>query len=88
LEGWLALIVKEAVVVIEAMALVVIAIGTLVDPVEYIWQFLRQNYLANRVFDSYTAIVDACCDAWNTLVGAPDTIRSIAYREWAEAVIP
>ena len=57
------------------------------NPVENIWQFLRQNYLANRVFDTYTAIVDACCDAWNALIAAPDTIRSIATREWATAVI-
>jgi hypothetical protein len=56
------------------------------NPVENIWQFLRQNYLANRVFDTYTAIVDACCDAWNALVAAPHTIRSIASRDWANAV--
>jgi transposase len=56
------------------------------NPVENIWQFLRQNYLANRVFDTYATIVDACCDAWNALVAAPDTIRSIASREWAKAV--
>jgi transposase len=57
------------------------------NPVENIWQFLRQNHLANRVFDHYDAIVDACCDAWNALTAAPDTIRSIATRPWAEAVI-
>ncbi len=32
------------------------------------------------------AIVDACCDAWNALIAAPDTIRSIATREWAKTV--
>jgi hypothetical protein len=57
------------------------------NPVENIWQFLRQNYLANRVFDGYIAIVDACCNAWNAFVAAPDTIRSIATRTWAEPVI-
>ncbi len=57
------------------------------NPVENIWQFLRQNYLANRVFDTYTAIVDACCDAWNKLIAAPETIQSIATRNWAETVI-
>jgi transposase len=57
------------------------------NPVENIWQFLRQNHLANRVFDHYAAIADACCDAWNALTAAPDTIRSIATRPWAEAVI-
>jgi hypothetical protein len=56
------------------------------NPVENIWQFLRQNYLANRVFDSHIAIVNACCAAWNALLAVPDTIRSIASRAWAEAV--
>jgi hypothetical protein len=58
------------------------------QPVENIWQYLRQNYLANRVFDNYQAIVDACCNAWNALIAAPQTIRSIASREWAKTVSP
>ena len=58
------------------------------NPVENIWQFLKQNFLSNRVFDSYDAIVDACCSAWNTLMDAPDRIRSIAQREWAKTVKP
>lgn len=57
------------------------------NPVENIWQYLRQNYLANRVFETYATIVDACCDAWNALVAQPDKITSIATREWAQAVI-
>lgn len=56
------------------------------NPVENIWQFLRQNYLANRVFDTYAAIVDACCEAWNALVADPARIQSIASRTWAKAV--
>ena len=56
------------------------------NPVENIWQFLRQNYLANSVYETYDAIVDACCDAWNALAAAPETIRSIASRAWAETV--
>ncbi|HBK04521.1 MAG TPA: IS630 family transposase, partial [Acetobacteraceae bacterium] len=51
-----------------------------------IWQFLRQNYLANRVYDTYTELVDACCDAWNALIATPQQIISIASREWAKAV--
>jgi hypothetical protein len=31
--------------------------------VENIWQYLRQHHLANRVFDTCHAIVDACCKA-------------------------
>ena len=32
------------------------------NPVENIWQYLRQNRLSNRAFDSYDAIVDAYCE--------------------------
>lgn len=56
------------------------------NPQENIWQFLRQNYLSNRVFATYSAIVDACCAAWNALVGQSGTITSIASREWAQTV--
>ena len=56
--------------------------------VENIWQYLRQNYLANRVFEIYYAILDACCIVWNALVGLPETISSTATREWAKEVSP
>lgn len=54
------------------------------NPVENLWQFLRQNTLANRVFDSYEAIVDVCCDAWNTLLAIPERVASITSRDWAQ----
>jgi len=53
------------------------------NPVENVWQFLRGNWLSNRVFDTYDDIVDACCDAWNALAAEPGRIRSIATRAWA-----
>jgi len=56
------------------------------NPVENIWQFLRQNKLSNRVYNSYTDILDACCEAWNALIAKPDQIKSIATRSWAKAV--
>jgi transposase len=52
------------------------------NPTENVWQFLRQNFLSNRVFDSYRAIVDACCDAWNKLIATPDRIRTIGSRDY------
>jgi len=54
--------------------------------VENIWQYLKQNYLSNRVFDAYEDIVDACCEVWNKLMAMPDRIRSICAREWAQTV--
>ena len=53
------------------------------NPVENVWQYLRQNWLSNRVFENYDAILDAGCDAWNRLVAQPQTIMSIGMRDWA-----
>ena len=53
------------------------------NPQENVWQFMRQNWLSNRVFKSYDDIVDHCCYAWNTLVDQPWQIMSIARRDWA-----
>ena len=53
------------------------------NPVENIWQFLRENWLGNRIFTSYAAILDHCCDAWNRLVDQPWRIMSIGLRQWA-----
>jgi DDE superfamily endonuclease len=38
---------------------------------ENIWQFMRQNWLSNRIFKSFDDIVDHCCYAWNTLIDQP-----------------
>lgn len=54
------------------------------NPAETIWQSLRQNELANRLYASDEAMVEACCDAWNSFAQAPDLIRSIAGRDWAK----
>jgi hypothetical protein len=54
------------------------------NPIENVWQYLRQNRLANRVFQDHDAIVDACCVAWNALIAIPDCVASITARSWAE----
>ena len=53
------------------------------NPAENIWQFMRDNWLSNRVFRSYEDILDHCCAAWNRLVDQPWTIMSIGLRDWA-----
>ena len=53
------------------------------NPVENIWQFMRDNWLSNRVFKSYDDIVDHCCEAWNRLIDQPWKIISIGRRQWA-----
>ena len=53
------------------------------NPVENVWQFMRDNWLSNRVFRSYDDILEHCCYAWNKLVDQPWTIMSIGLRDWA-----
>jgi hypothetical protein len=53
------------------------------NPVENVWQYLRQNWLSNSVFDTYDAIIDAACEAWKKLLTEPQTITSFGMRQWA-----
>jgi hypothetical protein len=56
------------------------------NPVENVWQYLRQNQLSLRVWPDYPAIVETCCQAWNALMAMPDRVASITRRDWAKAV--
>ena len=53
--------------------------GTGTNPVEA--KLLAEE--VNRVFQSYDAIVDHCCHAWNQLVDQPWRVMSIGLRDWA-----
>ncbi len=53
------------------------------NPMENVWAYLRQNKLCALVGNSYEAIIDACGNAWNWLIGDPARIRSIGTRDWA-----
>ena len=54
------------------------------NPVENVWEYLRKNKLANRLYETYEDIVEACCEAWNCLMAMPDQIASITARSWAK----
>jgi transposase len=50
---------------------------------ENVWQFMRDNWLPNRVFQDYDDIVDHCCHHWNRPVDQPWRIMSVELRESA-----
>ncbi len=52
-------------------------------PQENVWQFMRDNWLSNRIFKTFNDIVDHCCDAWNKLIDQPWRIMSLGLRDWA-----
>jgi transposase len=54
------------------------------NPVENIWEYLRKNKLALRVYDRYEDILEACCDAWTDLIAIPARLASITIRDWAK----
>ena len=53
------------------------------NPMENVREYLRANKLSACVWENYDAIVAACADAWNWLIGDPQRIRSIDSRDWA-----
>jgi transposase len=44
------------------------------NAVENVWQYLRQNWLSNTVFENYDAIDAPACAAWRKLIAQPETI--------------
>ena len=53
------------------------------NPTENIWQFMRDNWLSNRVFKSGDDLVAHCCEAWSKLIDQPWRVMSIGLRDWA-----
>ena len=53
------------------------------NPVENIWQFMRENWLSSRIFKSYEEIVAICSEDWNKLIDQAWRIMSIGLRKWA-----
>jgi hypothetical protein len=49
---------------------------------ENIREYLRQNFLAGRIFASCDDIVEACSNAWNAMTVEAGRISSIASRSW------
>ena len=53
------------------------------NPTENIWEFMRDNWLSNRVFLNADDLLDHCCEAWNKLRSQPWRLMSIGMRDWA-----
>jgi transposase len=53
------------------------------NPMENVWDYLRQNKLCATVWDSYDDILEASRIAWNWLIADSARIRSIGTRDWA-----
>lgn len=56
------------------------------NPMEQVWQWLRQRCLSNRVFESYEQIVEQVAEAWNTFRVDIERVCKQCRREWAVLV--
>jgi transposase len=54
------------------------------NPIEQVWQWLRQNELANKCFKDYDDIVESCCDAWNCFRSDINRVKNICFRDWLD----
>lgn len=57
------------------------------NPIEQVWQYIKQHWLSNRCFDSYEAIVDATCQAWCSFAEQVATIKSFTARLGSTLII-
>jgi hypothetical protein len=58
------------------------------NPVERIWEYLRDRWLSHRVLaGGYEAVVDAACAAWNALLAEPGRLRSLTNFPWLPASV-
>jgi putative transposase len=53
------------------------------NPTENVWEFLRDNWPSNRIFQSYDDLLDHCCESWNKLLNQPWRIMSLGLRQGA-----
>jgi transposase len=49
------------------------------NPVEHVWEDLREKYLPNRTFLSLDEVIDAVCDGLQQLEADPERLRSMTY---------
>jgi transposase len=49
------------------------------NPIEQVWQWLRQNELANKCFNDYDDIVESCSNAWNSFISDIERVKNIYF---------
>ena len=52
------------------------------NPVEHLWDHLRENYLSNRVFHSLGQVVQQVCRGRKTLHHQPKLVQSMTCFDW------
>jgi transposase len=57
------------------------------NPVEKVWQYLRDRHLSHRLLAGYEAVLDAACQAWDAVRTEPGRLRSLTRFPWLPASV-
>ena len=49
------------------------------NPVEHLWEAIRENYFYNEVFDSLNKVMDTLCEGLNFFNSVPEKLKSMTY---------
>ena len=49
------------------------------NPIEHLWEEVRENHFYNQVFESIDAVMDKLCQGLNELISAPEKLRTMTY---------
>ena len=52
------------------------------NPVELLWDHLRENHISNRVFDTLSEVEEALCHGLSYLINNPDIVHSMTNFPW------
>jgi len=58
-----------------------------VNPIEMIWDEIREKGFRNEAFCSLSAVVDRLCDTFKSLMLDPPRVSSITCWEWIDSVL-
>jgi transposase len=56
------------------------------NPIEQVWDWLRQNEITIRCFKDYNDIVDKCCLAWNQFCEDQKRVILLCYGDWTNLI--
>jgi len=51
-----------------------------------VWLYLRERWLSHSLFADTTAIIDACCEAWNQLLTKPGQLASLTAYPYLQTI--
>jgi transposase len=64
------------------MGIYLIPYSPKLNPIEQVWQWIRQNELANKCFNGYEDIVDKCSRASRSFISDVSRVMKLCDRDW------